>query len=144
MRVVIDTNVIVSALLNANGIPAKILSLILNGKVEMLYDNRIIFEYSEVLSRKEFGFNVEIVNDLIDYFRNEGEYIIAEHSKIKFHDETDKKFYEVHKSGNPGRDPAGSRFSSGKSHYLITGNKKHFPKDDTIITPREFIDEIHK
>jgi predicted nucleic acid-binding protein len=44
----------------------------------------------------------------------------------EFVDETDKKFYEVHKSG--------------KSHYLITGNKKHFPKEDAIITPREFIE----
>ena len=45
MKVVVDTNVIVSALLNPNGPPAKILSLILNGKAKLLYDNRILFEY---------------------------------------------------------------------------------------------------
>ena len=42
MRVVIDTNVIVSALLNANGIPASILALVLNRKLNISYDNRII------------------------------------------------------------------------------------------------------
>jgi putative PIN family toxin of toxin-antitoxin system len=57
MKVVIDTNVIVSALMNANGTPAKILALVLNGKVKIVYDNRIIFEYIDVLSRKDFVLN---------------------------------------------------------------------------------------
>jgi len=57
MNVVVDTNVIVSALINANGIPARILSLVLNGNIKILYDNRIIFEYINVLSMKKFGFS---------------------------------------------------------------------------------------
>ena len=125
MRVVIDTNVIVSALINANGIPARILSSILNGNVNILYDNRIIFEYTDVLSRKEFGFNAEIISDIMDYIKHEGEYINADQLKEKFVDETDKKFYEVYKSG--------------KAQYLITGNIKHFPKEHKIITPKKFI-----
>jgi len=98
----------------------------LNGKVTILFDNRIIFEYTEVLSRKEFGFNAETVNDLIDFFKHEGEFINAEHEKLKFHDETDKKFYEV--------------FKSAKAHCLITGNTKHFPKEKGIVTPRVFLE----
>jgi putative PIN family toxin of toxin-antitoxin system len=125
LKVVVDTNVIVSALLSANGPPAKILSLILNEKLKLLYDNRILFEYIEVLSRKEFGFNNETINDLIDFFKHEGEYINASHSNEVFYDETDKKFYEVHKSGG--------------AQYLITGNKKHFPGEDTIVTPADFL-----
>jgi putative PIN family toxin of toxin-antitoxin system len=78
MKVVLDTNVIVSALINTNGIPAKVLALILNGKVKILYDNRIVFEYNDVLSRKEFGFNTEIIADMIDYFRNDGEFVNPE------------------------------------------------------------------
>ncbi|MCL2477944.1 MAG: putative toxin-antitoxin system toxin component, PIN family [Treponema sp.] len=127
MKVVVDTNVIVSAMINANGSPVKILSLILSGKIKLLYDNRIIFEYTEVLSRKEFGFNAETVNDLINYFRHEGEFIIAEHLNTEFSDETDKKFYEVCKTG--------------EAHYLITGNIKHFPKDNTIIIPKKFLEQ---
>ena len=126
MKVVVDTNVIVSALINSNGTPAKILPLILNGKVTLLYDNRIIFEYAEVLSRKEFGFNAEIINDLMDFLKHEGEFVNAEYINLKFHDETDKKFYEV--------------FKFGKTEYLITGNAKHFPKEKGIVTPKEFLE----
>jgi putative PIN family toxin of toxin-antitoxin system len=122
--------VIVSALINANGTPAKLLTLILNGNIKILYDNRIIFEYNDVLSRKEFGFPEETVNDLIDYFRHNGEFINPEHIKAKFSDETDRKFYEIYKSG--------------KAQYLITGNIKHFPKEDAIIKPNDFMQIYEK
>jgi putative PIN family toxin of toxin-antitoxin system len=130
MKVVIDTNVIVSALMNANGTPAKIMALILNGKVKILYDNRIIFEYIDVLSRKDFGFDIEIINDIIDYIRTEGEFVNSEYMNIEFIDETDKKFYEVHKFG--------------EAQYLITGNTKHFPKEDSIIIPKNFLEIFDK
>jgi putative PIN family toxin of toxin-antitoxin system len=126
MRIVIDTNVIVAALINVHGAPAEIVSSILNEKIKILYDNRIIFEYIDVLSRNKFGFNMGIINDMIDYFKHEGEYINADHAKIKFSDETDKKFYEVYKSG--------------EADYLITGNKRHFPGESAILIPREFIE----
>lgn len=126
MKVVIDTNVIVSALINTNGIPSKILALVLSGKVKILYDNRIIFEYIDVLSRKDFGFNMEIMNDIVDYIKAEGEFVNSEYTNIEFIDETDKKFYEVHKSG--------------EAQYLITGNIKHFPKEDSIIIPKDFLE----
>ncbi|MDR2444773.1 MAG: putative toxin-antitoxin system toxin component, PIN family [Spirochaetaceae bacterium] len=133
MKVVIDTNVIVSALMNTNGTPAKILSLILNGKVKILYgkvkilyDNRIIFEYIDVLSREDFGFDIEIISDIIDYIMTEGEYVNSEYMNIEFIDEADKKFYEVHKSG--------------EAQYLITGNIKHFPKENAIIIPKSFLE----
>lgn len=128
MTAVIDTNVIVSAFININGIPAKILSLILNGRIKILYDNRIIFEYKEVLSRKEFGFDEQTVNDVMDFIKHEGKYINANHQKVKMPDETDKKFFEV--------------FKSGKAQYLVTGNLKHFPKDKSIVTPKEFIQDV--
>ena len=125
MKIVLDTNVIISALLNTNGPPARVLSLILNGKVKLLYDNRILFEYIEVLSRKEFGFSDEIINDMMDFFKHEGEYTNADHSDEGFQDETDRKFYEIHKSG--------------EAQYLVTGNKKHFPNEDSIISPADFL-----
>ena len=79
MKVVVDTNVIVSALLNTHGIPAQILALILGGKLRILYDNRILFEYYDVISREDFCFDTGVVDDLISYFRNEGEYVNAEY-----------------------------------------------------------------
>jgi putative PIN family toxin of toxin-antitoxin system len=130
MKIVLDTNVIVSALINSNGMPGKILALVLGGRIKILYDNRIIFEYIDVLSRKNFGFNEEIINDMIDYFKNDGEFINSEYSNVMFIDETDKKFYEV--------------FKSGEAEYLITGNIKHFPKENGIIIPKEFIEKYNK
>jgi putative PIN family toxin of toxin-antitoxin system len=130
MKIVLDANIMVPALINPNGIPCKILALVLNGKIKILYDNRIIFEYTDVLSRKNFGFNKEIIHDMIDYFRNDGEFINSEYSNIKFVDDTDKKSYEV--------------FRSGEAEYLITGNIKHFPKENGIIIPKEFIEKYDK
>ena len=125
MNVVIDTNVIVSAFINTNGVPAKILSLVLNGNLKILYDNRILFEYLEVLSRKDFGFPADIINDMIDFIRHEGEFVNSGHLKLDFSDEKDKKFYEV--------------FKFGKAQYLITGNIKHFPKESVIVLPKDFL-----
>ena len=67
---------------------------------------------------------------MIDYFKNDGEFINSEYSNVMFIDETDKKFYEV--------------FKSGEAEYLITGNIKHFPKENGIIIPKEFIEKYNK
>jgi putative PIN family toxin of toxin-antitoxin system len=129
MKVVIDTNVIVSALMSINGTPAKILSVILDGKIKVLYDTRIIHEYIDVLSERKFGFNMEMINGMINYFKSNGEYINVEPLSLRFIDETDKKFYEVYKAG--------------KAQYLVTGNLKHYPIEKGIIAPRKFLDQYH-
>jgi predicted nucleic acid-binding protein len=116
--------------MSPNGLPAKILFLTLNGKINLLYDNRIIFEYIDVLRRKEFDFSKETVDFFIDYVESEGEFISAEPQKIKFIDETDKKFYEVCKTGG--------------AEYLVTGNIRHYPKEKCIIPPREFIEKNYE
>jgi putative PIN family toxin of toxin-antitoxin system len=126
MRIVLDTNIIVSALLSPQGLPAKILNLVLSGSAILVYDNSVIAEYRDVLSRARLKINQELKNLVIDFFYKEGEYAIAEPRNIKFDDEDDKIFYELYKSGDV--------------DYLITGNKKHFPKEKGIVTPREFIE----
>ena len=83
MKIVIDTNVIVSAFMNASGIPAVILASVLNGKATIIYDNRIIFEYVDVLSREKFGFAPELVHNIIGYFRSAGEYVGSRPSSRK-------------------------------------------------------------
>jgi len=130
MRVVLDTNVLVSGLLNPNGPPAAILNLLVNAKLELLYDSRILQEYMEVLHRTKFGFNSDWIEALIDYFKDEGEYISAEPTNQPFRDDDDQAFYEV--------------MTTGEADYLITGNGSHFPKDDRIRNPREFVAEYEK
>jgi len=128
MKIVLDTNVLVSGLINPKGLPANILNLILNEKIIVLYDNRILREYEAVLSLRKFRFKKEIIEPLIDFIKHEGSFIAAEPLKIKFKDEDDKMFLEVAKSGD--------------AEYLITGNIVHFPNEQFIVTPGEFIEKI--
>jgi len=128
MKVVLDTNVIVSALANSKGSAAKVLSLVFDGKLNILYDNRILFEYLEVLSKKNFNFNIELINDIIYFIRCEGTFVKTEPLDVIFHDETNKKFYEI--------------YMTGEARYLITGSRKHFPADSAVIIPGEFL-KIH-
>ena len=123
MNVVIDTNVLVSALWSKNVTCAKILYRVLNYEFIVVYDQRIIHEYKVVLERPKFGFTKDEVKAIIDFIKNEGLCIVAKPFDIEFVDESDKKFYEVAKTMNC---------------KLITGNKKHFPDDDIILLPREF------
>ena len=125
MKVVVDTNVIVAGLLSPNGPPATILNLVVNGKLQPLFDNRVLQEYIEVLGRDKFGFKAEWVDALIEYIRQEGEFVSAEPTSETFVDEDDKAFYEVTVSGGV--------------RYLITGNKSHFPRDSRIRNSREFL-----
>ena len=126
MRIVLDTNVLVSGLLNPDGSPAVVLSLLLNGKIKLLYDNRILSEYTEVLNRKKFGFKGEWINPIIDFIQQEGEFVSANPVSGFFKDTDDKKFYEVAKTA--------------EAKYIITGNISHFPKEEMIKTPKEFIE----
>jgi len=130
MITVIDTNVLVSGLINPAGNPAKVLNLVLNLEINLLYDSRIIQEYDNVLKREKFGFPGDAVIRLIDFIKNEGISVIPNPVAVKFKDEDDKKFYEAAKSGN--------------ADYLVTGNKSHFPKDKIIVTPSEFISAFIK
>jgi putative PIN family toxin of toxin-antitoxin system len=124
MKIVLDTNIIVSAFLNPKGIPGEIVSMVLSKKMEICYDNKILAEYTEVLIRSKFDFEKELVNDFLKFIKAHGEYVLAEPQKIIFTDEDDKKFYDVLKSSD--------------ASYIITGNKKHYPKEKNILSPREF------
>lgn len=127
MRVVLDTNVIVSGLLSPQCAPATIISLLLNEKITILYDSRIIQEYQNVLRRPKFKFELHLILNLLEFIKHSGEFIAANPTDINFQDEDDIPFYEVATSGNAG--------------FLVTGNLKHFPKSkkSKIISPAEFL-----
>lgn len=123
MNVVINTNVLVSALWTKNGTCANILYKVLNYELTIVYDQRILHEYKEVLQRPKFGFTKDEVKSIMDFIENEGLCIVAKPVDIEFIDESDKKFYEVAKT---------------LDCNLITGNKKHFPEDNNILLLMEF------
>ena len=72
MLAVIDTNILVSALWSRNGTPAKVLSLVLNGRVIPCTDSRIMSEYRTVLERPKFGFSQSEINTLLGWFDDYG------------------------------------------------------------------------
>ena len=123
-RIVMDTNVLVSALLSPNGNPAKILSLVVNEQVILCYDSRIMLEYESVLLREKFPFKAQDVWGLLNAIERIGMVILPKPSSKVFNDENDKKFYEVAKDSGA---------------YLITGNIKHFPGESWIVLPATFI-----
>lgn len=126
MQVVIDTNILVSALWSKNGAPARIISMVINGSLVPCYDYRILGEYREVLRRPKFRFSNGEINSLLDWIESSGRSVVADPIEESFIDEADKKFYEV------------AKFCQAK---LITGNIKHFPQDPLVVTVAEFLEE---
>jgi putative PIN family toxin of toxin-antitoxin system len=127
MLVVIDTNVLVSALLSKDSAPAKILGLVLNGLFTPCHDHRIMAEYRNVLRRPKFGLPTWAVTDLLEFIAESGLSVAPPPLAPSSADEADQKFYEV------------ARFCQA---WLITGNLKHFPKDELVMTVREALDRI--
>ncbi|PYQ32664.1 MAG: putative toxin-antitoxin system toxin component, PIN family, partial [Acidobacteria bacterium] len=77
MRIVLDTNVIVSGLLNPEGNPGRIVDLVLAGEVTLLVDDRILGEYRTVLRRRKFGFDPADISDFLDLLEAESERVVA-------------------------------------------------------------------
>lgn len=128
MLVVIDTNILVSSLWSKNGLPAKFISLVLNGEIVPCYDYRIFQEYKNVLSRPKFRFSKSEINGLLDWISEIGVSVVAKPTKENFTDEADKKFFEVAKCSHA---------------LLVTGNIKHFPKSDFVITVNDFFEKYN-
>jgi putative PIN family toxin of toxin-antitoxin system len=127
--IVLDTNVVVSALITPFGNAARILDMVISGNIKMLYDDRILTEYREVLLRKKFGFAEKDVDTLLEYIEKEGLGITSTISNEPLLDKADIPFLEV--------------AVSGKADALITGNKRHFKvkslKGLKILSPDEFL-----
>jgi putative PIN family toxin of toxin-antitoxin system len=124
MLVVIDTNILVSALWSRDGTPAKVVGMVLSGTLTPCFDYRILCEYREVLQRPKFGFAKSEVNALLDWFTAYGRSVVVDPLEDAFIDEADKKFYEV------------AKFCAAT---LITGNLKHFPQDPQIMSAADFL-----
>ena len=128
---VIDTNVIVSSLLKRDSIPAKILDSVISGIIVPLFNEEILEEYAEVISRKEFGFSVEDIGKLLNFIAQNG--LLLEKTAVQetLPDPDDAVFYEIVMSARKNRDA-----------YLVTGNIRHFPSKNFVVTPREMLEIV--
>ncbi len=128
---VIDTNVLVSAMLKWHSIPGNIMELVFDGLIVPILNEQIVKEYRDVLARPKFHFTSDIIRDVLDNIRNNGIYVNAAYLDIDMPDPKDKVFYEIVMEKRKTEDA-----------YLVTGNIKHFPAKPFIVTPREMIDII--
>lgn len=130
---VIDTNVIVSAVLHWDSVPGKIIQLVFDNSIIPLINEKILAEYKEVLSRDKFGFPKANINSVMNIMHKNGIHIDDNESKITeiLLDAKDVPFYSV---------VIASR--NERESFLVTGNIKHFPKKYFIVTPRQMLDKI--
>ncbi len=135
MRVfaVIDTNVIVSALLSrhADAATVRVLdAVILSKDIVPLYNEEILQEYSNVLRRDKFGLDEDKVEKIIRELTLSGFALERVHSYEDFPDPKDVVFYEV--------------ALSKEGSFLVTGNKKHFPDSTIVVSPSEILEILGK
>lgn len=131
--VVIDTNVLVSAVLKPTSNPGIIIQLVDNGTIIPLINDKILEEYNEVLSRVKFKFTDDQVNKIVGIIAMRGIHVNEDHIDINLPDEKDRVFYEVTMKSKEERET-----------MLVTGNMKHFPLKPFIVTPKELCDIIIK
>ncbi len=128
MLVVLDTNILVAALLSPFGPPARVLDLVLSGDIRPAYDDRLLAEYREVLARPKFGFAPADVATVLAYLEAAGERVTARPLACEWSDPDDLPFLEV-------------AIEAGA--VLITGNTTHYPQAirgaTQVVTPGEFI-----
>ena len=129
---VIGTNVLVSAMIthNAASPTVKVVEAIGQGALVPLYNEEIITEYNDVLSRAKFGFLRLSVARLIRTLMDKGIMMERIFSGEVFPDVSDAVFYEV--------------ALSKEGSYQVTGNKKHFPKAPIVVTPAEMMEILAK
>jgi putative PIN family toxin of toxin-antitoxin system len=133
MRVVIDTNVLVSGIINPHGAPGRVLESVLAKAVLVLHDDRILDEYQQVLRRPPFGFEQSDIDSLLDFIELNGEHVSTRDIGVILPDVTDLPFLEVAVLGH--------------ADALITGDLKHFKArkgrhSAYVCTPAEFVNNL--
>ena len=118
MQVVIDTNIIVSALLNSRGACYVFLDRVFAGVYDVVVSENIILEYDDVLRRSQFGFDEEDIDFIIGWFKNNA--LMVEVNENAYRpdevlDEKDIPFYATAKA---------------TKSRLVTGNVKHYPIEE--------------
>ena len=129
--VVIDTNVLVSALItrNENSPTVQILRFLANGNIVPVYSDEIVKEYNEVLRRAKFKLSESLIINLLKDIMDNGLKIteLAEVTET-MPDPKDIVFYAVTLS------------AQDKDAFLVTGNGKHFPEKPFVVTPSELVE----
>lgn len=129
MHIVLDTNVLVSALLSPASIPARVLAGVLSGDLILCADARILAEYAAVLYCPEFHFSRIRVDEVLDFIRRESVLVQGVACPLSGPDPDDMAFVEV--------------CLAGPAECVVTGNLKHYPenirKRVRVVSPADFL-----
>jgi len=134
VAVVVDTIILVSGLISPHGPPGRIVDLILTDALQVAFDDRVLDEYLEVLSRPRFGFHIAQIDALLDYLEMAGMRVIAGTLRPNpLPDPTDLPFIEV--------------AVACRAEALITGNADHFGclkgYGVPVVAPRDFLSGLN-
>ena len=131
IRVVIDTNVVVSAVLNPLGSPARVLGLVSDEAIRLLVSASIVSEYEDVLGRGEFGLSASYLEAFFQDLLADAVVVEGAPPLRVSPDPTDDKFLEC--------------AAAAEADYLVTGNLKHFPKllgRIRVVSPAVLLKEV--
>lgn len=127
---VVDTNVLVAALLSKRDDSAtvRVIRAMISGEFIPLYHEDILAEYEDVLHRKKkYDLSESAIQTVLNAIRRFGIEVFPKPTGEIFIDEDDIIFYEV------------AMEKRDDNAYLVTGNMKHYPVRDFIVTPAEMI-----
>ena len=133
MKVVLDTNVLVSGLLTRDGTCAHVLRLVLAGVLQLCADARILDEYERVLRRPLFQIPPDDVTELLDLLRLGAEVVTPPPLAVELPDPDDVAFAEL---------------AADRGAVLVTGNLRHFPgavRERIVVTdPAGLLDGLRR
>jgi putative PIN family toxin of toxin-antitoxin system len=131
LKLVLDTNLIVSAHLKTHGLERKVLNLALASQVTFFITPEIFAEYREVLAREKFDIDPLLLKASLRLIKQKARTVRSKRAVTASPDPDDNKFLECAEAAG--------------ADYLVTGNKRHFParwKKTNVVSAREFIEII--
>jgi putative PIN family toxin of toxin-antitoxin system len=131
IRVVLDTNVVVSAHLSSEGFERHALDLVLAGKLQLAASEGILAEYAQVLARPKFAISRKRLARSMALIRDSAQIVSPSRKLTIANDPADNRFLEC--------------AEAARADYLVTGNKRHFPpkwRQTSVVNARELIEWI--
>ena len=133
IRVVLDTNVVVSALISPFGNEALVIHAVQIGSVVPCYSRAIADEYAGVLVRPKFSFAPNAIEGLLSLLTSAGEIVTPRRLRRLSPDPKDDDFIACAMAAN--------------ADFLVTGNKRHFPAGSygpaRVVSARELIEYLN-
>jgi putative PIN family toxin of toxin-antitoxin system len=132
IRTVLDTNVLVSALISPFGNEAQALDAVLKGRITPCLSRKILTEYAEVFARPKFGFRRKEIDGLMGLLESNG------------------LLFEPASAAGTSPDPGDEDFIAcaleAGAEFIVTGNKRHFPADSCgrsrVVSARELMEHL--